>query len=121
MQRLFSTFPNGWPGTGLMLLRCAAAFALISDSVAGFTPAAPGSTLFLPTLGIAVGLLLVAGLWTPVAAIALVTIELGYATQHVWTDHSHTFVAVVGVSLAMLGPGTWSVDASLYGRMRIDL
>jgi putative oxidoreductase len=30
-------------------------------------------------------------------------------------------LAVIGLSLAMLGPGSWSIDARLFGRKRIDL
>jgi hypothetical protein len=29
--------------------------------------------------------------------------------------------ALIGMSLVMLGPGSWSIDARLYGRKRIDL
>ena len=30
----------------------------------------------------------------------------------------HIFLAAVAVSVAMLGPGAWSVDARLFGRKR---
>lgn len=30
-------------------------------------------------------------------------------------------LALIGVSLVMLGPGAWSIDARVYGRKRIDL
>ncbi|HEX8765158.1 MAG TPA: hypothetical protein VF740_08355 [Candidatus Acidoferrum sp.] len=33
----------------------------------------------------------------------------------------HLLLAVLGASLAMLGPGAWSVDARLFGRKRIDI
>jgi hypothetical protein len=33
----------------------------------------------------------------------------------------HVIVASIGLSLAMLGPGAWSVDARLFGRKRIDV
>jgi uncharacterized membrane protein YphA (DoxX/SURF4 family) len=32
----------------------------------------------------------------------------------------HIFLAVLSVSVAMLGPGAWSIDARLFGRMRFD-
>jgi hypothetical protein len=28
---------------------------------------------------------------------------------------------MIGLSLAMLGPGAWSIDARLFGRKRIDV
>jgi hypothetical protein len=33
----------------------------------------------------------------------------------------HTENALLGLSLMMLGPGAWSLDAFLFGRRRIDL
>jgi uncharacterized membrane protein YphA (DoxX/SURF4 family) len=33
----------------------------------------------------------------------------------------HIFVAVLCISLAMLGPGVWSIDARLFGRKRFDI
>jgi hypothetical protein len=33
----------------------------------------------------------------------------------------HVFLAVLSVSVAMLGPGAWSVDARLFGRKRFDI
>jgi hypothetical protein len=32
----------------------------------------------------------------------------------------HLFLAFVAASLAMLGPGTWSIDSRLFGRRRFD-
>jgi hypothetical protein len=36
LQRLFSTFPDGWPGFGLLLLRLGAGIALVRLAVGGF-------------------------------------------------------------------------------------
>lgn len=33
----------------------------------------------------------------------------------------HIFLAVLAVSVAMLGPGAWSIDARLFGRKRFDI
>jgi uncharacterized membrane protein YphA (DoxX/SURF4 family) len=33
----------------------------------------------------------------------------------------HVLLAALGVSLVMLGPGAWSLDARLFGRRRIDV
>ena len=69
----------------------------------------------------AVALLLCAGLWTPVAGGVL-------AGLTVWTAFSRTddpwaliLLASVGLALAMLGPGAWSIDALLFGRRRLTL
>jgi uncharacterized membrane protein YphA (DoxX/SURF4 family) len=33
----------------------------------------------------------------------------------------HIFLAILAVSVAMLGPGAWSIDARLFGRKRFDI
>ena len=39
LQRLFSTFPDGWPGFGLLLLRLGAGIALVGFAISGFLAA----------------------------------------------------------------------------------
>lgn len=34
---------------------------------------------------------------------------------------NHLLLAVLAISLAMLGPGAWSIDALLFGRKRIAI
>jgi hypothetical protein len=36
LQRLFSTFPDGWPGFGLLLLRLGARIALVCLAISTF-------------------------------------------------------------------------------------
>jgi putative oxidoreductase len=38
--------------------------------------------------------------------------------EDVWIN---IFLAVVAASVAMLGPGAWSIDARLFGRKRFDI
>ena len=33
----------------------------------------------------------------------------------------HIFLAILAVSVAMLGPGAWSIDARLFGRKRFEI
>jgi uncharacterized membrane protein YphA (DoxX/SURF4 family) len=33
----------------------------------------------------------------------------------------HLLLAVLAISLAMLGPGAWSIDAQIFGRKRITI
>ena len=76
------------------------------------------------------GLFLLAGLWTPVASLLMAVLELSTA----FFSHSHgpltwapfaragcILLATLGVCLALLGPGAWSVDARLFGGRRIDI
>lgn len=76
------------------------------------------------------GVFLLAGFWTPVAGVLVAVLELSTA----FFSHSHgpltwapfiqpgcIVLGTLGVSLALLGPGVWSVDARLFGWRRIDI
>jgi putative oxidoreductase len=119
MQRLFSLFPNGWPGAGLLLLRLAAGAPLLFNDLSQLS-AGPDSALFwIKVVAIVCGGLLIAGLWTPFSGAAQACLDLWLAIS----DHQdgHLSRAVIGFSLVVLGPGACSIDARLYGRRRIDL
>lgn len=64
----------------------------------------------------ACGVLLIAGLWTPVAGTLLALDEVWTALSQHSVLQGHILIAALGLSLAMLGPGAWSVDAHLFGR-----
>jgi len=65
------------------------------------------------------------GLWTPVigtvVALDEVWIALSLYLRQRGDAWIHIFPAVVAVSVAMLGPGAWSIDARLFGRKRFDI
>ena len=126
MQRLFSTFPEGWPGTGLVFLRAVAAIPLIQHGIEALltTPLPALVVLQLVTAGAAA--LLLIGFWTPVAGVLMAIAEMCLAFSHSHDPHSndpwiHILLGSLGASLAMLGPGAWSVDARLFGRKRIQI
>ena len=79
--------------------------------------AAPDRIVAAPQLiGGVAGLLLIAGLWTPLAGVLTACTEAWIAFSspaHPWIPAA---LAVLGVTLALIGPGEWSVDARLYGR-----
>ena len=119
MRRLFSTFAGGVPGLGLLFLRLVAGGALILDAV----NAAGGSiSCMVPHLlaGLA-GLHLLIGLWTPSAGILLAICEMWIILSQTTELRSHILLASLGVALSMIGPGTWSLDARLYGWKRIEI
>jgi putative oxidoreductase len=70
------------------------------------------------------GLLLLAGLWTPVAGAVLAFLKVLVAVSRCFSHSGDPWIpaieAVFGAALAMIGPGAWSVDAQLFGRKRID-
>jgi putative oxidoreductase len=66
-------------------------------------------------------MLLLLGLWTPVAGMLMAVAELYLAFSHFHDPWIHILLGVMGAALAMLGPGAWSVDARLFGRKRIQI
>ena len=122
MQRLFSTFADGWPGAGILLLRLLRGILLICSLVPGLREASP-LTVALQVSGTGAGVFLLVGLWTPVAG-ALVTILELWIALAVYLPHSGDWwipvtLAALGAALAMIGPGAWSIDARLFGRKHI--
>jgi putative oxidoreductase len=114
-------FPGGWPGAGLLLLRVAAALPLLiggSVELRGVPNSWVHETQFI---AISVGVLLLAGLWTPAAGALKTVIELWIIFSSGDAVVAHVLRAILGVSLVMLGPGAWSMDARLFGRKRIDI
>jgi uncharacterized membrane protein YphA (DoxX/SURF4 family) len=113
-------FPGGWPGAGLFVLRLAAAIPLLIGGGSEFW-GMPPDALYVRFIGVGVGGLLLAGLWTPVAGALQGLIEVWIAFSRGGGGGVHILLAALGVSLIMLGPGAWSVDARLFGRKRIDV
>ena len=118
MQRLFSTFPCGLPGAGLLLLRAAAAIPLLYNGL--LTVASPSPAILeVVSAGAAVPLLI--GLWTPLAGAVVAIAELGLAVLLPAEPWMYVHFATMGAALAMLGPGGCSVDARLFGRKQIQI
>ncbi len=121
LQRLFSMFPNGWPGRGIRLLRIVAATILIHDGIAGLMGAPQRESVTLQVIAAGQGVFLLVGLWTPITGTLLTFFELWIALSG--TDHmrSALLLAAFGTALAMLGPGFLSVDAFLFGRKHLEI
>ena len=118
MQRLFSTFPNSWPGVGLLILRFAASLSLAAVAHATGDLAGTASLFTRCVVG-GVAVLICIGLWTPLTTIAGSAIQVIVITLGRRFELSLVVYAAVSLSLAMLGPGAWSFDARLFGRKRI--
>ena len=126
LQRLYSTFPNGWPGIGLLLLRLCAGIALIYFGITSLS-SGTGEPIALTRnlIAVAAGIFLLAGLWTPIAG-ALAAVDEAWIAFSLYSlrgdgKWDHIFLAVMAASVAMLGPGAWSIDARLFGRKRFDI
>lgn len=80
----------------------------------------PGPAILYLLTGI-MGLLLLAGLYTPIVGAMLTVVALAHAFLHPQNPWICILMGTLGAALALLGPGAWSVDARLFGRREIDL
>jgi len=120
LRRLYSTFAGGWPGLGLVLMRLVVGSVLLLH-VGPQLWSTPPLAATLTSLSLAgSGLLLLSGLWTPLAGTVVALIEI---SQILTIDGDPLVCLLVGTlagALAMLGPGRWSADARLFGWKRVD-
>jgi uncharacterized membrane protein YphA (DoxX/SURF4 family) len=118
LQRLFSTFANGLPGMGLMLQRFVISAVLMYGAVGRLHPTSVESA-GPQIIDIGAGILLLAGLWTPVVGAIISGRELWIAFSGGGDPWMPLVLAIFGATLAMIGPGAWSLDARLFGRRQI--
>jgi len=121
LQRLFSMFPNGWPGAALLLLRLVAGILLIYDGVVALRTGPDLQAKILQSVAVGAGTLLILGLWTPIAGTLVIIVEVCFlllGTTHAQND---ILLGAMGAALAVLGPGNRSIDALRYGRKRFDI
>jgi len=129
LQRLYSTFPSGPPGVGLLLLRATVGIILIAQ---GVTVLDIGKDLTLSGLSLGVvafasGVSILIGFLTPIASLVAVvvsaTVALSLFPQHtldlVQPPPAAALLGVIVLALAFLGPGAFSVDSRLFGRREI--
>jgi len=119
LQRLFSTFADGWPGAGLLLQRLLVGGALIHCAISSLTNALRFEIAVPELLAAAAGVLIIAGLWTPATGIIISAVQGWIAFSRPNGALNSIVLAVLGLSLAMIGPGAWSIDAHLFGRKQI--
>jgi putative oxidoreductase len=70
-------------------------------------------------IGAVLGLFILAGLWTPVVGALVTGVELWIVLAGGGDIGMSLLLAVFGGTLAMIGPGAWSIDARLFGRKHI--
>jgi putative oxidoreductase len=119
LQRLFSTFANGWPGVGLLIQRLVLGIALLYHGTA-LLARVPAAGRSVPELmGSVLGLFILAGLWTPAVGALVAVVQVWIALTGAADESLATILAALGGTLAMIGPGAWSIDARLFGRKYI--
>jgi uncharacterized membrane protein YphA (DoxX/SURF4 family) len=92
---------------------------LVQPPIVGLLDTSPPA--LLGVVAASAALLLLVGLWTPVAGLLVAFAELGLAWSHPAESWTFVHFGTLGAALAMLGPGGWSVDARLFGRKRIQI
>jgi len=99
--------------------------ALVHSGIACLLETRPPTIIVLEIIGTGAGILLLIGLWTPVAGTLVAMAKLWIAFLGVSSHSGDPWIAfleaVLGAVLAMIGPGAWSMDARLFGRKRIDM
>jgi len=66
------------------------------------------------------GISLLVGLWTPAAGITIAAVEIWRLFTFPGNSLAAITLASLGLTIAMIGPGMWSVDARLYGRKHLQ-
>lgn len=128
MQRLFSSFPSGRPGVGLLLLRATVGLALMVQGGACLTGGHPRSGAWaVGPLVLMTGALLLIGCLTPIVSFLAGLISVGLTLSWLpWLIPdvfggvpATIFLAVMAAAIFLLGPGAFSLDAHWFGRREL--
>lgn len=71
-------------------------------------------------IGVGLAIFVLLGLWTPIVGALVSLIEVWVIVSRVVHPGIPIILATLAASLAMIGPGAWSIDARLFGRKHIE-
>src|SRR5438309_2253985 len=102
-------------------MRVAAGGVLLAHAAATLRPDAEPVELGVRLVAALLGVLLLVGLWTPLAGVLCAVAAAWIAYSIPGSAPFWLLEAALGVALALLGPGAWSLDARLFGWKRVDI
>ena len=129
LRRLFSTFPGGARGLGLLMVR--AAVGIVAVAYGGTWLADSGyptiETLIVGIATVVSGAALLIGFFTPVAGAIVDLVALGVFLSRYPLPALSSFeakllaflMAMLAFAVILLGPGALSLDSRLFGRREI--
>ena len=120
MRRLYSTFAGGWPGIGLLLMRLVVGAVVLWHAGPRLWSDPPLHMIIAYAPLALAALLLIAGLWTPVAGAVVAVVAISEILTTGEPPVGHLLAATIAGALTMLGPGRLSIDARLFGWKRIE-
>jgi uncharacterized membrane protein YphA (DoxX/SURF4 family) len=130
LRRLsFTTFPDGWPGLGLLLLRTAVGItAGLQGGAYLSNPGKLSAWMWITgCLMLVSGAFLLVGFLTPIADLLIALDSIGFwlswfplSTPKLFDNGlSFFFLMMMAAAIVLLGPGAYSLDARLFGRREI--
>jgi hypothetical protein len=121
LRRLYSTFAGGSPGIALLLMRLVVGAVVLWHAGPRLWTDPPLHIMIVYASLTLAALLLIAGLWTPVAGAVVAVVAISETLTTGEPPVGRLLAATIAGALTLLGPGRLSIDARLFGWKRIDV
>jgi hypothetical protein len=121
LRRLYSTFAGGSPGIALLLMRLVIGAVVLWYAGPSLWNDPPLHIVIVYVALTLAALLLIAGLWTPVAGAVVAAVAILEIVTAGEPPVGRLLAATIAAALTMLGPGRLSIDSRLFGWKRIDV
>lgn len=126
---MFSTFPDGISGLGLLILRSALGVALALRAIACLHDGHDGNPVIVIVILLMAlsALMIIAGYRTRAAAVAampaviaaMISCSGGFVLAKLDIRTTEVFAITIAAAVACTGPGVFSLDSRLFGRREI--